>query len=339
MERFRVRAMEIVRSSKNPEKCLQWMQVKARTILGSDVFAGGGACCLTEFSLPPQGALVSSGEGIKPGKNWVTDGADEAAAAATLPAGVHLVVPGVVDPGWRHGGAPQIEPDADVPGVEVVLGASDNTFDDGSDCSVWLCGINEKLPLFHGSVDWIIRTNPVSIRLHYIQSEEITEMDQILAGKFTNMDSSRIYPDHTVLVEEEPEPGGTRTPRIGLTERKEETDSTAPANQVIQENTLIKQEKPQDSKGKGGKLLNRSKRIKQGSCGSGVGEIGDMGGEDGTGKGMKCALGEDPIAGDGENKKARPNEGVEVVKMVDDGQAEENTRVSAGLPGQPCGAQ
>jgi hypothetical protein len=41
-------------------------------------------------------------------------------------------------------------------------------------------------------------------------------MVQNLAGKFRNMDRTRFYFHNTVLVEEEPDPGGVGTPRFGL---------------------------------------------------------------------------------------------------------------------------
>jgi hypothetical protein len=172
MKRFKVRAMEIGRNSRNPVKCLRLMQFRVTSILGFDVVAGGRECCSPQFPIPLKGAMVSSAVGNQAGKTCVTDGEAEAAAEAILPAGVRFSDPAVVAPGVCHG-----EPAADAPVVQMDLGGPDNAIDVGSDvqgttqffatadlgtqqnevksCSVLLCVTDEKLSIFHGLVDWI----------------------------------------------------------------------------------------------------------------------------------------------------------------------------------------
>lgn len=79
MERFKARAIEIVRKSKNPARSLQLMRIKASSFLDSDVSSGRGACSSRDISLPPQGAI-----------------------ATFVPAGARLAAPAAGPPGWCH---------------------------------------------------------------------------------------------------------------------------------------------------------------------------------------------------------------------------------------------
>ena len=71
MRSFKARAMEILRKSRNPARCLQLMRIKAGSILGLGEFSGGGVCSSPEIHLPTQGAMPAIDEGVKSRKDLV----------------------------------------------------------------------------------------------------------------------------------------------------------------------------------------------------------------------------------------------------------------------------
>lgn len=65
MDCFKERALEIVRKSRNPVRCLQVMRAKAVSILDVCNFLGEKVCSSPEFSYPLQEAMEATSEVIQ----------------------------------------------------------------------------------------------------------------------------------------------------------------------------------------------------------------------------------------------------------------------------------
>ncbi|KAK1660759.1 hypothetical protein QYE76_048918 [Lolium multiflorum] len=107
-ERFKERAMEIVRNSKDPASCLRLMRRRAASILGAGELDRGKfsmgdsfksrSCPLPEFPLLPEGAMETSGVGAHTGKRQLPAGTTEVVATAIVPTGARPAVTAIADP-------------------------------------------------------------------------------------------------------------------------------------------------------------------------------------------------------------------------------------------------
>lgn len=243
LERFKARAMEIVRNSKDPASCLRLMRIKAVSILGagdldrgqlakaeisnSGSCAGGRACSSLELSLLPEGIAAKS-EGTQSEKRKLTAGTVESASTAIVPAEAQPVGTDFVTlkscQGKDHYSADGafVEEDSretdealgspsDVQGTvqshaPAVLGIQSIKMVSFSDL---MNGISQNLELFNGMVYVQATTNYSFVRpFHKNYENSRKESDGTYAGVLRNTVISRICYGHGVLVEEEPDPGG-----------------------------------------------------------------------------------------------------------------------------------
>ena len=168
MECFKARAMQIIRKSRDPSRCLELMRIKADSLLDSGGSSERGLCSSPEIPLPLQVGTTT----------LVLNGAQ-------------LAAPEIDITGRCHGNKPLAGSDSKAAEGQVDLGMNDAAVGVGSEgqCLLQLCA-------------------NADLGIQQFMFCNTKELDWICACMFsdTNISSYRFV--HGVPVEEEPDPGG-----------------------------------------------------------------------------------------------------------------------------------
>lgn len=136
--------------------------------------------------------MAASGEGVQTTKNWVSTGPVEVDGMAFVPDGAQLAAPSVGGLGRCHGKEPLTELNAEEVGIDSDVQGP-----------IQLC-VNTGLEI--QQIEVISCSEPVWF--YQEQFAKTKELNRISAGKFRNIEISRVRFVYGVPVEEEPDPGG-----------------------------------------------------------------------------------------------------------------------------------
>lgn len=183
MRSFKARAMEILRKSGNPARCLQLMRIKAGSILGLGEFLGGGVCYSPEIHLPTQGAMPAIDEGVKSRKDLI-----ETDATALMLAEARLAAPAVDAPEGRFRKASLARPASAETEMLLNLGVTEDSVNLGSD-------VQGLVQLGTTAGREILQIKTSGLNMNYTE-------------KFRMLKIAQLCFVHGVPMEEEPDPGG-----------------------------------------------------------------------------------------------------------------------------------